>query len=340
MNNYPAIMLRLRFLKGFSEDGLHGIHELLFERMGKEGIADKPFPIPSSLLMSPDILTSMGFSTSAEKGKVPAWRDGALGLAIQRRMPEVAARRYFDHGCVRSAKPLFASAAAWPAFTRLIDHIHQLFVHEFGAPGTWSDSVNIRYREIWRGDMDHEMVQFSVAAGAHLDNNPHQMQARLKSELPCVTRLLRSIDEARKLSKATVQAPLADAVPEADAADSDPLVASASCAADGVINSAVDGFSEMSAAERKQLAAELTKKAADERAKLMDRELSYQAAAILRSRVLITKRAEQARPGGVVGGRAQGQRVRWGQYGGAHSPRSPSTTGENAQPQGEDLLGV
>jgi len=148
MNSYPAIMIRLRFLKGFSDDAIRGLHELIYERMGREGIADKQFPIPSSILLSPDILTSSSFTTSGEKDKVPAWRDGALGASLQRRMADVAARRYFDHGGVRSAKALFANAAAWPAFTRLIDYIDQLFAQDFGPPGTWPDSVNIRHREI------------------------------------------------------------------------------------------------------------------------------------------------------------------------------------------------
>ena len=222
MNSYSAIMLRQRFLKGFSEDGIRGLHELLYERMGKEGIADKPLPIPSTILMSPDILTSTAFSTSAEKDKVPAWRDGALGTALQRRMPDVAARRYFDHGGAKSAKALFQSAMAWTSFTRLIDQIDQLFAQDFGPAGTWQDSVTIRHREIWRGDVDHEMVAFCAVAPAHLDANPHQMQVRLKTELPCVSRLLKSIEESREMTKATVQT-TAPPVAEIDAgAEGDP----------------------------------------------------------------------------------------------------------------------
>ena len=63
---------------------------------------------------------------------------------------------------------------------------------------------------------------------------------------------------------------------------------------DGVINSQVEGFGEMSAAERKQLAAELTQKAKDERAQSMDKELSYMAASIFRARVMIVTSAMQA----------------------------------------------
>jgi len=297
MNSYPAIMLRLRFLKGFCEEGIRGLHELIYERMGREGIADRPFPIPSSILMSADILTSSGFTTSGEKDKVPAWRDGALGASLQRRMADVAARRYFDHGGVRSAKALFANAAAWPAFTRLIDYIDQLFAQDFGPPGTWPDSASIRHREIWRGDLDHEMVQFCAVAGAHLDANPHQMMARIKVELPCVSRLFKSIEETREMTKATMAAGSMSSVgsqEKNDAEEVDPVTASASSASDGVISNTIDGFGDMSAAERKQLATELTKRSADDRNKALDRELSYQAAAILRSRVIVVKKAEQA----------------------------------------------
>ena len=290
LNSYSAVMLRLRFLKGFSADGISGLHELLFERMGLMGLADRPFPISGTILMSPDILTSAAFQTSAEKDKVPAWRDGALGEALQRRMPAVAAKRFFEHGGMTSSRPLFATAAAWPAFTRLIDHIELLFAQEFGPKDTWSDTITVRYKEIWRGDFDYEAVQFSVVGGAHLESNPHQMQTRIKSELPCVNRLLKALEEIREMTRSTVQAavaPVEDTAPQEEQRAVEKQ-------GDGVINSQVDGFGEMSASERKQLAAELTQKAKDERAQSMDQELSYMAASIFRARVMIVTSAMQA----------------------------------------------
>jgi hypothetical protein len=235
-------------------------------------------------------------------------------------MADVVARRYFDHGGVRSAKALFASAAAWPAFTRLIDYVDQMFVQDFGPSGTWPDAVSIRHREIWRGDMDHEMVQFCAVAGAHLDSNPHLMTGRIKAELPCVSRLIKSMEETREMAKATVAAGSVASVgseEKNDAEEGGPTTAGASSAADGVISNAIDGFGDMSAAERRQLAAELTKRSADDRNKAMDRELSYQAAAIIRARVIIVKKVEQACTPHVglekTVGSAQGEGV-------AHSP--------------------
>ena len=299
MNSYSAIMLRLRFLKGFSAAGITGLQEI-FERMGSMGLADRPFPISGSILMSPDILTSAAFTTSAEKDKVPAWRDGAMGDTLQRKMPGVAAKRFFDHGGTVSPRPLFATSAAWPAFARLIEHVEGLFAQEFGPKDTWSDTVTVRYREIWRGDYDHEATQFASVAGSHLDNNPHQMQTRLKSELPCIAKLMRSIEEIRELSRSSVAPP-----PQAETAgtetpdgqDADP----ATKGPDGVINSKVEGFSEMTGNERKQLAMDLTQKAKEERARTIDMELSYMAASIFRARVMTTKSMSQATPAGFNG---------------------------------------
>ena len=91
-------------------------------------------------------------------------------------------------------------------------------------------------------------------------------------------------------------------VAETDAGAEGGPGASASRAADGVISSAVEGFGEMSAAERKQLAADLTKKSSEDRCKIMDQELSYQAAAIFRTRVIVAQRVEQACTLGERGG--------------------------------------
>ena len=82
--------------------------------MGEKGIA---------MLMSPDLLLSGAFSRATDIEQVPAWRDGARGQELQRRMVGVAAKMYFEYGFAKSTKPLFASAATWVAFTRLLNFL-------------------------------------------------------------------------------------------------------------------------------------------------------------------------------------------------------------------------
>ena len=71
MNSYQAIVMRHRFVKGFN--AIDGLNEIA-SRMGREGLADKPFPLKTSVLMDPRILTSDAFA-GLEKQAVPAWRD-------------------------------------------------------------------------------------------------------------------------------------------------------------------------------------------------------------------------------------------------------------------------
>ena len=75
------------------------------------------------MLMSPDLLLSGAFSRRTDIEHVPAWRDGARGQELQRRMVGVAAKMYFEYGFAESTKPLFASAATWVAFTRLLNFL-------------------------------------------------------------------------------------------------------------------------------------------------------------------------------------------------------------------------
>ena len=86
----------------------------LFSVMGEKGIA---------MLMSPDLLLSGAFSRATDIEQVPARRHGARGQELQRRMVGVAAKRYFEYGFAESTKPLFASAATWVAFTRLLNFL-------------------------------------------------------------------------------------------------------------------------------------------------------------------------------------------------------------------------
>lgn len=226
---------------------------------------------------------------------MPAWRDGALGATLQRSMAATAAKRFFDYGGISTTnRPLFNTAAAWCAFSRLINHCEQLLIAQFGQPDTWEDNVNTRFRELWKGEYDHECVTFCAAAGAHLDSSTGQMQQRIMSDLPCISRLLKSIEETRALgSVCSVSAVASTAAAGSAEAEKNTEGAGAK---DGVIGTDVDGFQKMTAAEKKNLAAELTARAKTDREAMLKQAISYQASAILRSRVRVVKKIDAVPP--------------------------------------------
>ena len=121
MNNYNKVQLRVRAVLGFHEFPL--LHKSISEELGRRGLMHKAFPLPSSLLLDPNILTSDGFSSPSEKTNVPMWRDGASGRELQIAMVEVAKCRLFEYNMVESVcngtKPLFANGLLWAAFARI-----------------------------------------------------------------------------------------------------------------------------------------------------------------------------------------------------------------------------
>ena len=114
---------RVRFLKGFDDTALAELNSQLFSVMGEKGISHCKFPLGHAILMSADLLRSSAFGRAKDIEQVLAWRDGARGQELQRRMVGVAARRYFEYGFADSNKILFGSAAAWGAFTRLLNFL-------------------------------------------------------------------------------------------------------------------------------------------------------------------------------------------------------------------------
>ena len=123
MSSYAMVNQRVRFLKGFDETALAYLNTQLFSVMGEKGIAHRKFPLGHAILMSPDLLLSSAFMRAKDIEQVPAWRDGGRGQELQRKMVGVAAKRYFEYGFAESNKPLFASAATWVAFTRLLSSV-------------------------------------------------------------------------------------------------------------------------------------------------------------------------------------------------------------------------
>jgi hypothetical protein len=117
MRSYTELALRHRFIRGFSERARCLLHSRITQEMGRRGLAHRAHPLTRSLLMDPAILCANAFHSTQEKDNVPAWRDGAAGEALQVRMAQVAADRYFKHDLWQTPeKSLFANGAAWAAF--------------------------------------------------------------------------------------------------------------------------------------------------------------------------------------------------------------------------------
>ena len=121
MNTYNKIQFRVRAVLGFHE--FPDLHKQISEELGRRGLLHKPFPLPSSLLLDPNILTSDGFASPAEKTNVPMWRDRSVGRELQRGMVDVAKRRLFEFNMVdavcNGTKSLFVNGATWAAFARV-----------------------------------------------------------------------------------------------------------------------------------------------------------------------------------------------------------------------------
>ena len=186
MRSYTELALRHRFIRGFSQAARCLIHERLTQEMGRRGLAHRAHPLSRSLLMDPAILTASAFHSTLEKENVPAWRDGAAGEALQNRMAEVAADRYFKYDLWQSSdKSLFSSGAAWAAFARLAPHVDNLFEVTFGEPNSWPDTAVCVHRAMWRGDDDLELTRLAQQLPANLDNTPVAMQQHLKDQSLC-----------------------------------------------------------------------------------------------------------------------------------------------------------
>ena len=107
MKSYREVSLRLRFLKGFCPATLKFLLTTVASKWGELGLASKPFPVNRSLLMSPEILTSAGFTTIRDKESVPAWRDGAAGSSLQMAMVIAVDKRMFEYELYKTNSEAF-----------------------------------------------------------------------------------------------------------------------------------------------------------------------------------------------------------------------------------------
>ena len=96
MSSYQRIVRRVRAINGFKEWPL--LHKLVIDELGKRGLAHKPCPLTSGLLLDPTGICSDALGIKSERENVPQWRDGAAAVDLQKAMCEVANKRMFDYG--------------------------------------------------------------------------------------------------------------------------------------------------------------------------------------------------------------------------------------------------
>ena len=207
MNTYNKIQLRVRAVLGFHE--FEELHKQISEELGRRGLLNKPFPLPSSLLLDPNILTAEGFLTPAEKTNVPMWRDGTAGRELQKAMITVAKRRLFEFGMVDAVcsgtKALFASGQTWAAFARVCgpphDHMNAIVEKHFHNQDEWGDSVKAFRTALWTGEHDVEITKLANLLPAALDAQPTQMQRRISEIFPPILTVMQQKDsEAHQLT--------------------------------------------------------------------------------------------------------------------------------------------
>ena len=69
MKSYSEVSMRVRFIKGFSNEALNILNSEVVSERGKRGFAHKPFPLSRAVLLSADILSSGGFSSARDKDR-------------------------------------------------------------------------------------------------------------------------------------------------------------------------------------------------------------------------------------------------------------------------------
>ena len=302
MNNYNKIQLRVRAVLGFHE--FADLHKQISEELGRRGLLHKPFPLPSSLLLDPNILTSDGFVSPAEKTNVPLWRDGAVGRELQKGMVEVARRRLFEFNMAESVcngtKSLFANGAAWSAFARVCGpphyHIHAIVEKHFHSQDEWTDAVKAFRTALWTGEHDSEVTKLVSLLPAALDSQPTQMQRRISEIFPPILTVMQQKDsEAHQLTMTQQRKDeLAKRKEDEDAKEKDrnelPAVPAVH---DGDITEEI--FKDADAQEKRRLCEAMNKDAKKRHENNLKKELGRAAAAVLRQRLVVVDSLNSAK---------------------------------------------
>ena len=126
MNTYQRIQQRVRAVNGFKEWDL--LHKLVIDELGKRGLAHKPCPLTSGLLLDPTGFCSDAFTRKSERENIPAWRDGAAAVDLQKAMCEVAHKRMFEYGfmensCRRGNLSFPTAIVGQPSLACVVIHI-------------------------------------------------------------------------------------------------------------------------------------------------------------------------------------------------------------------------
>ena len=192
LNNYQAVNLRHRFVRGFSSTAIDKLSDV-WNKMGQFGITHQKFPLQVGILMDSILLTTQGFERQADKDQVPFWRDGKQGHDLQCEMVTVLDVRYFDHGLYKmaDARP-FTTASAWVHFARLIPYIKSVF-SEIDSQFNKPDLATARFRDLWKGEYDLNISSLSAVLPFAIQQNPMTMLQRIREQLEPVRALLAAL---------------------------------------------------------------------------------------------------------------------------------------------------
>ena len=257
LNNYQAVNLRHRFVRGFSSTAIDKLSDV-WNKMGQFGITHQKFPLQVGILMDSILLTTQGFERQADKDQVPFWRDGKQGHDLQCEMVTVLDVRYFDHGLYKmaDARP-FTTASAWVHFARLIPYIKSVF-SEIDSQFNKPDLATARFRDLWKGEYDLNISSLSAVLPLAIQQNPMTMLQRIREQLEPVRALLAALTAGPVSLSAN-----ANEDPEKTSEAKDPA-SIAKGAESGNVSKHIQDFNKLSKGEKLDLAATMSKAAAEE----------------------------------------------------------------------------
>ena len=304
MNTYNKVNLRVRAVLGFYE--YEALHEQITGELGRRGLLHRPFPLTSSLLLDPNILTSAAFS-GAEKANVPIWRDGNQGRDLQKAMVEVARARLVDFEVLDSwmsgSKALFSSGSAWAAYARLNGpphkHVDSLVERNFDIPSRWNDSVRSFHTALWLGEYDVEITKLSSLLPASLDTQPSQMQRRISEMFPPLLQILQAKETEASRLAASKEAEEKEAKKRREEEEhnkkqeGDLQSSAVPAVSDGDVTEEL--FKDQDAAGKRSLCAAFNKDAVKKRDAAMEKAFHGAAAQVLRSRMVVVDSVNSAK---------------------------------------------
>ena len=218
LSGYSEVALRVRFLKGFEEEAL-SILQGIAHKLGRRGLAHKPYPISKAVLMPPENLTANAFTTAREKEAVPPYRDGHNGQRLQLAMARAVHQRCFEHRADPNQEA-FGSARMWVAYARLAPVVEEVLEVKFGAdPRVWPDRVAAFATQLHVGEHDAEVLKVSAQIPGHFDSRVGELKKLVKDIFPPLTRMLHSVEAAKKMgvSEQPPQPQQTDPAPEGEA---------------------------------------------------------------------------------------------------------------------------